>query len=193
MCDLLIDFARISRQDALDAAFLRASNRTKRVASGITVDLNAVENDVFQEMKNRLACSGTLAFPQEGSTMCLLTDASDIGWPVVVTQVTDWKPNTEVQNQQHDLLVWLSGSFTESQCHWSIIEKESYPIISACEKLSYLLLRPTGFKLYCGHHYLVWVGNHDPSVRLNVMKLRKDPEKSQHRLKKNQTPSGKET
>ncbi|OWZ08866.1 hypothetical protein PHMEG_00018527 [Phytophthora megakarya] len=164
MRDMLIDFARISRQDALDATFSRASNRTKRVASEITVDLNAVENDAFQEMKNLLASSGTLAFPQEGSTTCLLTDASDIGWAVVVTQVTDWKPNTEVQNQQHDLLRRL----TESQCHWSIIEKEAYPIISACEKLSYLLLRPSGFKLYCGHRYLVYVFTPRKEVKKHI-------------------------
>ncbi|KAE9313243.1 hypothetical protein PF008_g19783 [Phytophthora fragariae] len=89
--------------------------------------------------------------------MCLLTDASDLGWSVLVTQVVEWQPNKEVHQQQHELLVCLSGSFTGSQCNWSIIGKEAYPIVWACDKLSYLLLRPGGFRLYCDHRNLVYV------------------------------------
>ncbi|KAE8997590.1 hypothetical protein PR001_g19545 [Phytophthora rubi] len=159
MRDSLIDYARVARplQNLLDAALSRAAKRTKRVASGIAVDLSTPEHIAYDELKNLLSTSMTLAFPKEGSTMCLLTDASDLGWSVLVTQVVEWQPNKEVHQQQHELLVCLSGSFTGSQCNWSIIEKEAYPIVCACDKLSYLLLRPGGFRLYCDHRNLVYV------------------------------------
>jgi len=149
MRESLIDYARISRplQDALDAALSQASKHTKRVASGITVDLGATEKTAYDEMKKLLSTSMTQAFPRDGSTMCLLTDASDAVWSVLVTQVMQWQPNKEVHQQQHELLVCLSGRFTGSQCNYSIIEKEAYPIVCACDKLSYLLLRPGGFRL----------------------------------------------
>ncbi|GMF48225.1 unnamed protein product [Phytophthora fragariaefolia] len=159
MRDSLIDYARIARplQDTLDAALSRATKRTKRVASGIAVDLGVLEKTAYDEMKNLLLTSMTLAFPKEGATMCLLTDASDLGWSVLVTQVVMWQPTKEVHQQQHERLVCLSGSFTGSQCNWCIIEKEAYLIVCACEKLSYRLLRPGGFRLYCDHRNLVYV------------------------------------
>jgi hypothetical protein len=81
MRESLIDYARISRplQDALDAALSQASKRTKRMASGIMVDLGATEKTAYDEMKKLLSTSMTRAFPREGSIMCLLTDASDAG------------------------------------------------------------------------------------------------------------------
>ncbi|POM67001.1 Hypothetical protein PHPALM_17063 [Phytophthora palmivora] len=57
-----------------------------------------------------------------------MTDASDIGWNLIVTQVSDWKSGEPAHHQQHQLLTCLSGTFTGSQLHWSIIEEEAYPI-----------------------------------------------------------------
>ncbi|RAW36593.1 hypothetical protein PC110_g7144 [Phytophthora cactorum] len=171
-------------------------------------------------MKQLLSTSASLAFPKEGATLCLLTDASDAGWSVIISQVAQWQPHKAVHEQQYELLTCLSGTFTGSQCNWSITEKEAYPIVCACDKLSYLLLRPGGLQLYCDHRNLIyvfapgkevkkhirgkllrwstklmeyryevehldgnsnvwadmvsrWAGNHDPSVRLNMMQLRK--------------------
>jgi hypothetical protein len=170
MRESLIDYARISRplQDALDAALSQTSKRTKRVASGITVDLGATEKTAYDEMKKLLSTSMTQAFPREGSTMCLLTDASDAVWSVLVTQVMQWQPNKEVHQQQHELLVCLSGRFTGSQCNYSIIEKEAYPIVCACDKLSYFLLRPGGFRLYCDNRNLVYVFAPGKAVKKHI-------------------------
>ncbi|OWY94590.1 DNA/RNA polymerase, partial [Phytophthora megakarya] len=218
MRDSLIDYARKARplQDALDIALAKASRRTKRIAAGIAVEFSDTERLAYDQMKEMLASSVTLAFPKDEATMCLLTDTYDVGWSVLVSQVIDW----QVDKETHELLICLNGSFTGSQCNWSVIEKEAYPIVCACEKLSYLLLRPGGFRLYCDHRNLIyifapgkevkkhirgkllrwstklmeyryevehidgeanvwadmisrWAGNHDPTVHLNAMTLRK--------------------
>ncbi|KAE8962456.1 hypothetical protein PR001_g29701 [Phytophthora rubi] len=51
----------------------------------------------------------------------------------------------------------MGGSFTGSALNWSVIEKESFPIVHACEKLEYLLLRPQGFRLYCDHRNIIYL------------------------------------
>ncbi|KAJ0400435.1 hypothetical protein ATCC90586_006519 [Pythium insidiosum] len=159
MRDSLVDYARAVRplQDALDRAMSTASRRTKRVAAGIPVVLTGDERKVFDAVKQGLAGSAELAFPNPEADVCLLTDASDVGWAVVVTQVESWAVDKRPQDQAHQLLICMGGTFTGPQKNWSVIEKEAYPIISACDKLSYLLLRPSGFKLYCDHRNLIHV------------------------------------
>jgi hypothetical protein len=159
MRDSLVDYARTVRplQECLDAAMTTATKKTKRVASGIGIELSEQEQKTFVAVKELLANHVMRAFPREEATMCLLTDASDIGWSVIVTQIIDWKPDVPVAQQQHELLVCLSGTFTGSEQNWSVIEKEAYPIIAACDKLSYLLLRPRGFRLYSDHRNLIYV------------------------------------
>ncbi|OWY99161.1 hypothetical protein PHMEG_00029891, partial [Phytophthora megakarya] len=159
MRDSLIDYARVARplQDLLDDAMSRASKRTKRVAASVAIELSAIHREAFDEMKAMLSQSVILAHPKPGAQMCVLTDASDIGWSLLVTQVENWQPKLEVWEQAHEMLICLSGTFTGAQRNWSIIEKEAYPIVCACDKLSYLLLRPDGFKLYCDHRNLIYV------------------------------------
>lgn len=111
---------------------------------------------MYDKVKESLLKCATLVFPKE-STMCLLTDASGVGRSGVVTQVANWNKERPVQEQTHELLVCLSGTFTGSQKNWSVIEKEAFLIICACDKSSYLLLRPNGFQLYCDHRNLIYV------------------------------------
>lgn len=87
--------------------------------------------------------------------MVLLTDASDKAWSVIVSQVENWEPDCGVADQQHHLLTCLSEVFTGAQKNWSVIEKEALPIVTACEQLTYLLLRPEGSRLYCDHRNLI--------------------------------------
>ncbi|POM59098.1 LOW QUALITY PROTEIN: Hypothetical protein PHPALM_36170 [Phytophthora palmivora] len=51
----------------------------------------------------------------------------------------------------------MNYSFTGSALNWGVIEKESFPIVHACERLEYLLLLPQGFKLYCEHRNIVYL------------------------------------
>lgn len=101
MCDSLVDYARLTRplQDALDTALATAVKRTKRVASGIPIALTVQERAAYDSVTESLATSATLAFPKPDAVMCLLTDASDLGWAVIVLQVPTWKANVLVHEQ----------------------------------------------------------------------------------------------
>ena len=157
MRESIVDYARLVRplQDVLDAALATSRKRTKRAATRLPIDLTSSDKDVYDKIKERLSHVATLAFPREEATMCLLTDASDVGWSVIVTQVRKWVDGLPVEQQAHELLVCSGGTFTGAQRNWSVIEKEAYPIVMACDKLSYLLLRPKGFRMYCDHRNLI--------------------------------------
>eukprot|EP00644_Phytophthora_capsici_P002645 jgi/Phyca11/105554/e_gw1.11.774.1 len=123
MRDSIVDYARLARplQDTLDKAMAQASRRTKRVAAGIPITLTEQECEAYDAVKQALADTATLAFPKPDSEMVLLTDASDIGWSVIVSH---WKSDADIQDQQHELLICLGGTFTGAQRNWSVIEKE---------------------------------------------------------------------
>lgn len=159
MRESVIDFARAAQplQERLDMALANASRRTKRVAAGIRLEFGDVERAAFDTLKDKLTNSASLAFPQPNSVMCLITDASDEGYGIIVSQVRNWQAGKLVAQQQHELLVCMSGTFTGSKRNWSVIEKEAYPIICACDQLSHLLLRPEGFRLFCDHRNLIYV------------------------------------
>lgn len=64
MRDGLVDYARVARplQKLLDAALTRTF-RSKRAASGIAIELTEAEITCFEEMKNLLANSAMLTYP----------------------------------------------------------------------------------------------------------------------------------
>lgn len=86
------------------------------------------------KVKEMLSHSAMLAYPDPSKQLCMLSDASDTGWGLVITQVGQWKHDTPIQEQQHELLICMGGSFSGSALNWSVIEKESFPIVHACEK-----------------------------------------------------------
>ena len=156
MRESLVDYARIVAplQDRLDAA-LAGRRRTKASAAHVPVQLNDREMQSFDAVKELLSHSVKMAFPEPDKQMCLLADASDYGWGLIVTQVTDWQQNVPIQNQKHQLLASMGGLFRGSQLQWTVLEKEMYPLARACDRLEWLLLRPQGVKVYCDHRNLV--------------------------------------
>ncbi len=156
--DSLIDYARVFKplQDKLDEA-LQGGKRNKKTASGIKLTFSDELIECYKQAKEVLATSATLSHPTDDGTMCLFTDASDSGWAVVLTQVQEWDSDKKVADQSHQLLHCMSGKYTGAQLNWSVIEKEAFPIVHACSKLDYLLLRPKGFKMYCDHRNLIHV------------------------------------
>jgi hypothetical protein len=147
----------------LDQA-LAGQKKTKRTAAGIPIALNAEESACFATVKDLLRRAATLAHPDPEKQMCVLTDASDRGWGLIVTQVGDWHVDQPVDRQNHELLICMGGAFRGAALNWSVIEKEAYPIAHACETLEYLLLRPQGFHLYCDHRNIVHL--FDPSKEM---------------------------
>ncbi|KAF1335542.1 hypothetical protein FI667_g1301, partial [Globisporangium splendens] len=154
--DGLVDYARMTEplQKRLDVA-LKGRRRTKASAAHVAIELSAEEKQCFEDVKQLLSHSAVLTYPLPESQMCLLSDASDKGWGLVVTQVANWTPTTPIQAQQHELLICMGGTFKGFQLNWTVLEKEMFPIAHACDKLKYLLLRAQGFKIYCDHRNIV--------------------------------------
>lgn len=96
-------------------------------------------------------------YPEEQATVCLFTDASDHGWAIIVTQVRAWDDEREPTRQAHELLVCQGGVFRGAQTHWSVVEKEAYPVVRACITLDYILEREPGFKAFCDHSNLIQI------------------------------------
>ncbi|ETK88369.1 hypothetical protein L915_07367 [Phytophthora nicotianae] len=169
MRECIVDFARqvAPLQRHLDAE-LTNTKLTKRAAAGIKIELTQEERNAYDHVKEMLASVATLAFTHDETTTCLFTDTSDIGWAVIVTLVTDYNSKIPVQQQIHKLLTCMSGTFTCSQLNWTVIEKEALPIVIACEKLDYLLLRPKAFRMFCEYRNLVRVFAPDESVNKHV-------------------------
>jgi hypothetical protein len=119
-------------------------------------------------MKHIITHSVTVAHPKDGYEVCLFTDASDFHWGVIVTQMPKGDLDLDVLVQRHDPLAFLSGTFNRSQKHWSVIEKEAFPIVEAVERLRHLLLRDEGFRLFTDHRNLIYV--FDPILRDNDLK-----------------------
>ncbi|KAF1330768.1 hypothetical protein FI667_g4937, partial [Globisporangium splendens] len=154
--DGLVDYARVIEplQKRLDVA-LKGRRRTKASAAHVAIELSVEEKQCFDDVKQLLSHSAVLTYPLPESQMCLLSDASDKGWGLVVTQVANWTPTTPIQAQQHELLICMGGTFKGSHLNWTVLEKEMFPIAHACDKLEYLLLRAQGFKIYCDHRNIV--------------------------------------
>lgn len=85
----MVDFARAAQplQALLDPALAAAPRRAKRVASWIGLTLGNAEHIAFDQLKEKLTNAASLAYPHPDATMCLITDASDEGYGIIVTQV----------------------------------------------------------------------------------------------------------
>ncbi|KAJ8575672.1 hypothetical protein ON010_g3544 [Phytophthora cinnamomi] len=169
MRESIADYARAVEplQRRLDDT-LRNSKSTKRVAAGISIELSGVEQDAYDHVKNLLATSATLSLPDDAATTCAFTDASDIGYSVILTQVKAFDPKVPITTQKHQLLTCLSGTFHGSQLNWTIIEKGAYPVVVTCDKLDYLLLRARPFRLFCDHRHVIHVFAPQTSIKKHI-------------------------
>ncbi|TYZ69491.1 hypothetical protein PybrP1_001835 [[Pythium] brassicae (nom. inval.)] len=125
--DSIVDYARYAAplQLKLEEA-TQGRGRKKAQLKNVTLTWNEEDRVAYEDLLARLNMSVPLAFPEPSSEVYLFTDASDAGWAVVVTQ-----------------------------CNWSTIEKEAFPIVAACTELEYLLVRPKSFRMYCDHANLI--------------------------------------
>ncbi|KAE9259400.1 hypothetical protein PR003_g34801, partial [Phytophthora rubi] len=81
----------------------------------------------------------------------------DLGWSIILTIVSNWDPVKDITAQDHQLVHCMSGTFKGASQHWSVTEKEAYPIITAATDLDYLLIRSKGFRLYSDHRNLIFL------------------------------------
>lgn len=156
--DSIVDYARVF--EPLQSKFndaLQNKSRKKKSAAACVLTWDDEERKSYAIALRAIANSAKLYFPDDAATICLFTDASDLGWAIVVTQVLDWKEGTPVVDQQHELLICHGGAFRGAELHWSVVEKEGYPFVRACIQLDYLLERGRGFKAFCDHSNLIQI------------------------------------
>jgi hypothetical protein len=126
------------------------------------------DKKAFDILKMAIANAASLSFHQPGAKMCMFTDASDIGWAIIITQVIKWDSSKMAHEQEHQLLHCASGIFSGPQVNWSIVEKECYPVAKACANLDHLLMRPDGFTIYCDHRNLVHMFNPREDIKKHI-------------------------
>ncbi|KAF0776094.1 hypothetical protein AaE_000206, partial [Aphanomyces astaci] len=64
-----------------------------------------------------------------------------------------------LEDQRHQPLAFISGSFSGASARWPIVEKGAYAVVESCKRLDYLVVRAGGFRLFTGHRNLVCIFN----------------------------------
>lgn len=169
MRDSIPNYAQVVAplQQLLDTT-LRHTKRTKRIAAGLSIQFNEDLLNSLTELKTALTQCVKLEHMDDNYITCVFSDASERGWGLIVSQIAERDRTLPIAQHHHRLVACLSGTFVGSQRNWSIIEKEAYPIVHACDRLSYLLHRPSGFHLFCDHRNLIYVFNPTKETKKHV-------------------------
>lgn len=104
--------------------------------------------------KQQLAAATTFAHPEPDHTICLFTDDSDTRWAAILTQVANSEQRTQIEDQHHEPLCFLSSAFTGSSQFWSVPEKDGFAIVEAMSRLDYLVSGRT-VSIFTDHSNLV--------------------------------------
>ena len=167
-------FSRIMEtlSKVLEQVYTKGGGRTKRAASKITLDAtfwNSDHDQTFKVVKEALRNAVTLAHPDPEKILCLFTDASETNWAGTLTQIPKIHLDEDFENQHHDPLAFLSGSYKKSSFHWSTLEKEAFAIVTSVTRLDYMLMRPEGLILFTDHKNLTFIF-HPVIVNLRIAK-----------------------
>ncbi|ETV71271.1 hypothetical protein H257_13409 [Aphanomyces astaci] len=130
-------------------------------------------SQVFNDVKHALAHVVPLWHTREDMTVCVFTDASDLFWGAVATEVPPANLDLPLEDQRHQPLAFISGSFSGASARWPIVEKEAYAVVESCKRLDYLVVRPGGFRLFTDHRNLVYIFNPSGS-NANMAKYQAD-------------------
>jgi hypothetical protein len=132
-------------QRLLEQKMKGATTRTKAAAAqqGITSEEWSPEcAEAWEATRRLLTESVKLAHhktSEEGYATLVFTDASDLHWGVMVTQVPTEDLGLPVEQMRHEPKGFLSGSFKNSELNWSVTDKEAWAIVVAYRRLGYLL------------------------------------------------------
>lgn len=73
------------------------------------------------------------AHPRSEKLMYLFTDACDLQWSGMLTQIPKEDFDLAFTEQHHEPLDFICGSFTGSQCRWYILEEKATEIVYSVE------------------------------------------------------------
>jgi RNase H-like domain found in reverse transcriptase len=116
--------------------------------------------------------SMTLAFPDPDKRIFVLTDASDLFFAGMVTQIDEEQLDLPMEEQDHQPLAFLSGEFKGAQLRWTVQEKKSFAIVDTETKVDYLLPSHDEFSILSDHLNLTYIYNPlsaDPTLTRHVV------------------------
>jgi RNase H-like domain found in reverse transcriptase len=116
--------------------------------------------------------SMTLAFPDPGKMICVLTDASDRFYASLVTQIDEEQLDLPMEEQDHQPLAFLLGEFKGVHLRWTVPEKEGFAIVDTVTKVDYLLLSHDEFSIMSDHLNFTYIYNSlsaDPTLARHVV------------------------
>jgi len=153
-------------QDLLNQALATGKTSNLKPAS---IQLHLVgwsdEHDqAFRDINLAVTNSVMLAYPTEGKSLCVFTDASSTHWAGLVTQTSPEEHTLHVLDQNHQPLAFVSGAFHGASTKWPTVEKEGYAILETCLRMEHVLRRPDGFKLFTDHNNLQYLFSPKPSA-----------------------------
>lgn len=144
---------------------LKKKGRTKRLAEGIGIEFTPEELECYERVKNRIALSVKLNYPNPDDEYVLMTDASSIGWGAVLLAIKNYDPNKPFEEQDCRALSFLGGTFKGSQLNWSVTDKECFAIVESVKRLDYMLIRTKPFRIATDHRNLVYLFKEDKEMK----------------------------
>jgi transposase InsO family protein len=147
-------------QDLMEAVYAQAGGRTKRKTAKVSlseVGWTGEHDKCLTQLKLALTNMVMLSHPDPNKRLCVYTDASESHWGAMVSQVPMDQVDRELASQDHEPLMFVSGTFSGAAKHWAIVEKEAYAILETCKRADYLLRRPGGFHLFTDHRNLQFI------------------------------------
>ncbi|KAF0728670.1 hypothetical protein Ae201684_013628 [Aphanomyces euteiches] len=156
----------------MEKIYALAGGRTRKKVAKIRlseVGWNASHVDCLTSCKKALGQAVTLAHPKSDKLACVFADASDLHWGGVVTQIPPEQADRELDAQEHEPLMFLSGTFSGAAQRWAIVEKEAFSIVECLKRADYLLHKPGGFALFTDHANLKFIFN-PTSVNAAILK-----------------------
>lgn len=144
MRNAIPDFSSIvpPLSEMLEKVYTKDGKRTK--TSEARISLSSIgwgrnEYESFDRCKTALENQVTLAHRDEAQRLCAYTDASDLFWSGVVTQVPVEDLLKLHVDHRHQPLCFFSSHFSGSQLCWSTLKKEAYAIMETVERRHWLL------------------------------------------------------
>ena len=123
---------------------LKGSRKKRSIANHSLTQLWGPDHSAaYTALKKQIALSTRLAYSKSDCTLCLFTDASERHWASILTQFPTNQLRLPIEDQAHEPLAFLSGSFNGSSSSWSVPENEGFTIVESITKLDYLTLNST--------------------------------------------------
>ena len=156
------DFARKVSQlnNVIETGYKHVGKRTKKLLKDLkfrNLSWVPTHETAFHEIKEMLLNSVNLSYLRPQKATCVFTDASDMFWSSVITQVDPKQLSLPLEEQRRKPLGSLGSGFQVAELGCSTFEKEYFSIFQTFMKLDYILLTQDRSHVYTDHRYLLFV------------------------------------